>query len=251
MKQIVFLSLVLIAAPLVVGAQSGTNPPAAARAGQDKAGPMTREELITLVRQRGPQRVTEGDIADMVAAQGLAFKLDDRFLQELRAAGAQEFLIESLKHSEEQAALPRLKDATTDLGSGAPDPGTLSPEELKRERDAEIAKLPFLEQAQVHALDFSAELPNFVVNQNVSRFVRTPNTRGNWVADDKLVIEETYQIDKGEQLKLLSVNGKPATKTYDQLDGATSTGEFSAVLGGIFVPDSHTQFPEVKHVQFR
>ena len=250
MNRLVLLPILLLAASMTAFSfQSGGTP------AQQETGPITKQELISLIKQRGPERIPQGDIADMVASRGLAFKLDDQVLQELRAAGAQEFLIQSIKQSVADASMPRLHDRSNDA-AGAPDasdapPPRLSPEEMKRDRDAEIAKLPFLEQARVHALDFSQELPNFVVTQKVSRYIRSPRTRGEWVSDSRLSIEETYRVDKGEQLKLVTLNGKFATLNYDQLDGATSTGEFSASLGGIFVPESHTEFTEIKHVQFR
>src|SRR5262249_6335580 len=51
---------------------------------------------------------------------------------------------------------------------------------------------------------------------------------------------------KGEQHKLLRVNGKPVQQSYEGLGGSTSTGEFGALLESLFIPQSKTEFKEIK-----
>jgi hypothetical protein len=103
-----------------------------------------------------------------------------------------------------------------------------------------------IEQARYYALDFGNELPNFVVNQVVTRYLEHSASR-NWQLQDKLEIELTYQTDKGEQFKVVTIDGKPTTTTYDSLGGSTSTGEFGSILMALFLPRSNAEFKEVKH----
>jgi hypothetical protein len=119
-------------------------------------------------------------------------------------------------------------------------------------RDApqiDATKSPLLDQAQRHAAEFMNDLPNFVVTQTVTRSVRTPGKK-DWRRQDKLEIELSYRVKTGEQFKLLRYNDKPAQMDYDQLKGATSTGEFGSILEALFSPQSQTEFKEVRRETF-
>jgi hypothetical protein len=80
--------------------------------------PITRDELIKLIKESGPRpRLSQSDIAGEVARRGVSLTLDDKTVDELKQAGAQTFLIESIRHSIEDAATP--KEAH---GGGRPGP---------------------------------------------------------------------------------------------------------------------------------
>jgi hypothetical protein len=113
----------------------------------------------------------------------------------------------------------------------------------------DVTKFPLLDQARSHAADFINDLPNFVVTQIVTRSVRTPGKK-DWRRQDKLEIEVSYRAKTGEQFKLLRYNDKPAQMTYDQLKGATSTGEFGSILGALFSPESQAEFKEIRREIF-
>ncbi|HKF55068.1 MAG TPA: hypothetical protein VKJ45_06480, partial [Blastocatellia bacterium] len=68
---------------------------------------------------------------------------------------------------------------------------------------------------------------------------------------DRLNVQLTYRADKGEEYKLVSIDGKPARQSYDQLGGSTSAGEFGSFLASLFAPSSRAQFVEIKHDTFR
>jgi hypothetical protein len=113
----------------------------------------------------------------------------------------------------------------------------------------DVAKFPLLDQARSHAAEFINDLPNFVVTQIVTRSVRTPGKK-DWRRQDKLEIEVSYRSKTGEQFKLLRYNDKPAQMTYDQLKGATSTGEFGSILAALFSPESQAEFKEIRREIF-
>ena len=113
----------------------------------------------------------------------------------------------------------------------------------------DVAKLPLLDQARNHAAEFMDELPNFVVTQIVTRSVRTAKKK-DWQQQDKLEIEVSYRAKTGEQFKLVSYNDKPTQLTYDQLKGATTTGEFGSILGAVFSQQSQAEFKEVRRETF-
>src|SRR5262249_32364214 len=167
------------------------------------------------------------------------FAVDDKVLDDFRRAGARTFLLNAIKRAVEESTRPRMERR---------DPASEDPESPEARRRAELealAKLPLIEQARYYALDFARELPNFVVNQVVTRYVEHSASR-NWQLQDKLEIELTFQTDKGEQFKMLTIDGKPTTATYDSLVGSTSTGEFGSILAALFLPKSNANFKEVK-----
>src|SRR5262249_28869697 len=213
---------------------------ASARAGQDLK-PFSKSEVLSLIRQAesDPHEVSQGDIAVEVQRRGVDFVVDDKVIDEFRRAGARMFLLNAIKRAVEESSRPRMdpRDSVPD------DPD--SPEARRRAELEALARLPLIEQARYYALDFARELPNFVVNQIVTRYVEHSASR-NWQLQDKLEIELTFQTDKGEQFKMLTIDGKQTTATYDSLVGSTSTGEFGSILAALFLPKSNAEFKEVK-----
>jgi hypothetical protein len=128
-------------------------------------------------------------------------------------------------------------------------PATNSKEATRDTPQIDVTKSPLLDQAQRHAAEFMNDLPNFVVMQTVTRSVRTPGKK-NWRRQDKLEIEVSYRANAGEQFKLARYNDKPTRMTYDQLKGATSTGEFGSILDALFSPQSQAEFKEVRRETF-
>lgn len=127
-----------------------------------------------------------------------------------------------------------------------PDEPAATAEEATRDAPKiDVTKLPLLDQARHYAAEFMDDLPNFVVTQIVTRSVRTPGKK-DWRHQDKLEIELSYRAKMGEQFKLVRYNDKPTQMTYDQLKGATSTGEFGSILGAVFSPQSQAEFKEVR-----
>ena len=132
------------------------------------------------------------------------------------------------------------------VGQEAKNPFAKTTEEATRDAPKiDVTKLPLLDQASYHAAEFMNDLPNFIVTQIVTRSVRTSGKK-DWRRQDKLEIELSYRAKTGEQFKLVRYNDKPTQMTYDQLKGATSTGEFGSILGAVFSPESQAEFKEVR-----
>jgi hypothetical protein len=202
----------------------------------------SKTEIMSLIKQAesGTHEVSQGDIAVEVQRRGVDFAVDDKVLDEFRRAGARSFLLNALKHAQEEANRPRMEQPDIDTNE------LDSPEARRRAEVAALARMPLIEQARYYALDFANELPNFVVNQIVTRYLEHSASR-NWQVQDKLEIELTYRADKGEQFRILTIDGKPTTSTYDSLGGSTSTGEFGSILAALFLPRSNADFKEKGH----
>jgi hypothetical protein len=206
---------------------------------QDKAAPFSKTELLALLRQSASRRLSQGDIIEQVEQRGISFAVDEATINELKQAGARTFLIESIKRLGKNGGKADAYPAGVTDEAG-----------LARVKADDLARLPLLEQTRHNVLENAKELPNFVVNQKVSRYSRTGPVK-DWQLDDTLELEITYLSDKGEQFNLLRVNGKPTGQSYEALGGSTSTGEFGSLLTSVFLPYSKTQFKEVSRETYR
>ena len=227
---------------------------------QDQSAPFTKDELLRRLKPIAGQRYEQGDLAGEIAQRGIAFKLDEKTLDEFRQAGAREFLLTSLRRAaanaaspevkaeELAAALPMAKDAAAQPAAAAAAEPT--EDERRAARTVALAKLSLWEQAREHAADFIEELPNFIVTQLVTRSVRQPDQK-DWQDEDKLEVEMSYHEKSGEKFKLIKKNGKETTLSYSNVGGATSTGEFGSVLVGIFAEQSKAEFKEIRKETLR
>ena len=204
--------------------------------GQESKPPLTKDEMLRLLKAESRGRLGQTNIVIEVAERGIAFPVDEPTLEELRRAGARSLLLEEIRRAGKN---PRAgeNDATSE-------------ESRQQGRTQDLEQLPLLEQARHHALDFVEELPNFTVTQVVRRYAR-PRGNQKWELQDTLEVELSYSGDKGEKFKMLSVNGARTRMTYEQLGGSTSTGEFGSMLVGLFAPQSQADFKEIKNELFR
>lgn len=111
--------------------------------------------------------------------------------------------------------------------------------------------LELLERTRMATLSAATRMPDFLVKQNIIRYVAYGNTR-NWQSDDRLTVAVSYRQNAGEQYKLLAVNGLPQGdaasegSTYgDKLGGTTSTGEYVSILSELFRPETQAEFQMV------
>lgn len=209
--------------------------------GQDNTKPFTKEELLQRLKPVPGKRMEQGDLAGEIEARGIAFKADEATLAEFRKAGARAFVIAAIQQAERDANRPKLLPNT--------------PAETLRNASSDVqapvvqTEPPLLEKARRHAAQFLDELPNFIVTQFITRSIRPPGKK-DWEAEDKLEVELTFQEKSGEKFKLLKLNNKPTSQTYENIGGATSTGEFGLMLAGLFDPQSQAAFKEVRKETF-
>lgn len=195
---------------------------------------ISKAEIIALLKHTDPRRLSQVEIVDELERRGLAFKVDEALLKELQQNGARAFVLDAVKRlGENGGKMPVNPEEIED------------PSAREKARAEALAKLPFIEQTRRYALDYAKELPNFIVTQIVSRYVQTPEAP-QWKLDDTLEIELTYSASKGEQFKVLKINGKAAQKSYDELGGSTSSGEFGSLLEALFLPQSKAEFTAIK-----
>jgi hypothetical protein len=201
---------------------------------QETLQPITKAEIIALLKKTDQRNLSQSEVVDEVERRGLAFKADDATLNELKQNGARVFLLDAIK---------RLSD------NGGKPPVVADASEIEADREKVKAeafdKLPFIEKTRQRALEYSAELPNFIVTQHIKRYLQMPDAK-DWKLDDTLEVELRFSATEGEQFKVVKVNGKAMQKSYDDISGTTSSGEFGSLLASIFSWQSKAEFKEVK-----
>jgi len=95
-----------------------------------------------------------------------------------------------------------------------------------------------IEMSRKAALNYARSLPDFICTQVVHREI--PG-QVSWRRFDTLTIQLSY-FDQREDHKLLLVDGKPSEKSYADLSGAISVGEFALLQRQIFDPASQAVF---------
>ena len=184
--------------------------------------PLTNQEFVQLLYQL-PRHPEERDkLIDDIRKRGIAFPLTDG----LRSLVA------------------------TKSGNDATLQRTLA-EADRRRANPEVASLPpttegleLLERTRKATLGAAETMPDYLVKQQITRSHAYGQSR-NWAVYDRLSIAVSYRQSAGEDYKLLSINGMPATldQSYGmKLGGTTSTGEYVTALSDLFKPESRAEF---------
>lgn len=201
--------------------------------GQDHSLPFTKEQILKLVKSTAEKRAEQRELAGEIAMRGITFPADEKTMEELRQAGAPEFVLDSIKKAVTQNSSPSTKSVTPKFPS-----------------EAEINKLSLPERAATRVAMFIEELPNFVVTQTLTRSVRKPDKK-DWQAQDKLEVELTYSHKNAEKHQLKKINDRPTSQSFESVNGSTSQGEFGGTLGFLLDPRSRPEFKELKQENYR
>lgn len=185
--------------------------------------PLTQAEYVRMlyVLEKSPNKKDE--LVEAVRKRGIGFELTDG-----------------------------LRNLTTSKSRSDADLRRTLEEAARRKANPTAAKLPsekeaaeIIEKTRANTLAAVEDMPDFTVKQIVSRGYAYAGTN-NWKSSDKLVIAVNYSQTKGEQYKVLAVNGIPVNagegSNYDGLDGTTSGGEFVSDLEKVFNKESKTEF---------
>ncbi len=180
--------------------------------------PLTLQELNKMLRQSVGRNMTEADLAVYIERVGIAFDPTPEVVGRLRANGAHQNLINTIKRAAEKLSASAGKVVAT--GPQAPD--------------------PFIEEVRKAVRDYLDELPDFICHQVVERYYDLEG-RGAWDRADTLTYELTYNR-KRESYKPINVVGRPVTRPLDQAGGAYSTGDFASGLAALFDAENGTVF---------
>jgi hypothetical protein len=189
--------------------------------------PLTQAEYVKLLYaiQKAPS--TKAEIVAALRKRGIDFAVTDGLRGLTRSKSGND---EELRRALDEADRRRL-----------------NPEAARPPTAAEAGEL--ISQARQKTMEAVAEMPDFVVKQQIQRSEAYAGT-GNFRSRDRLVVAVSYRSTGQEDYKLLSRNGiiqsDPRPKGgYEEVGGTSSTGEFVTVLATIFKPESETRFEAI------
>ncbi|MGH9754879.1 MAG: hypothetical protein ACREA2_19045, partial [Blastocatellia bacterium] len=162
--------------------------------------PLTLQALNTMLRREVGRNMTEADLAARVERFGIAFDPTPEVVSLLRKNGAHQNLINAIKREAEKLSASAGKVVET--GPQPPD--------------------PFIEETRKVVRDYLDELPDFICQQEIQRYLDLDGS-GAWARADRLVYELTYNR-KHESYKPINSVGRPVTRPLVEAGGATSTG---------------------------
>lgn len=193
--------------------------------GQSK--PLSQAEYVRLLYSLEKNIAERSDLIDALRRRGIDFTLTDGLRSLTRTKGRND---QELRQALEEANRRRI-----DPSIGKPPSDKEASELLAKTKEKTLAAVE--------------EMPDFVVKQLIQRSAAYAGTN-NFRNLDRLVVAVSYRASGQEEYKVLSVNGAVQTnpepkRTYEEVGGTSSTGEFVTVLATIFKPESETRFDVV------
>jgi hypothetical protein len=184
--------------------------------------PLTNQEFVRMLYQLPSHPEQRDRLMDDIRKRGIAFPITPG-LRSLVAtkSGNDSSLIHTLEEADRRRANPTV--------------ATLPPEG---------EALELLERTRTATLGAAETMPDYLVKQLITRSHAFGQSK-NWTPYDRLSIAVSYRQSSGEDYKLLSVNGVPATEdqSYNmKLGGTISMGEYVSALKELFSPESRTEF---------
>lgn len=175
--------------------------------------------LIATVRIALQHKQSDKRLAGELHKLSLDEQLDWRTIEELESEGAGPKTV---------SALEMLLEESQGLPSPAQPPFQSPPAPTAEEKNQ------VLEEAARNSLNYAASLPDFICTETVRRFEDAKlKEKQNWELKDTLTLKLGY-FSHVEDYKLVAINGKPTYRTYEEVGGAVSQGEFGSLLISIF-----------------
>lgn len=98
----------------------------------------------------------------------------------------------------------------------------------------------FIQKAREAAFDFDQKLPNFVCQEQVTRY-QSETQKPDWRALDILSYDLVYEDGK-EDYRNTKINGKAVKTGADKASGSWSSGEFGTLVKDLFHPSTAADF---------
>ena len=179
----------------------------------------------------------DAEVAKYLLRMKLTNRLDNSTVEELRSLGAGPKTVAALRSMVDASA--KLPEVPSAAPAAPPPPPAPPPDSVEQGK--------IIEAAREKALDYTKALPNFLCLEVVRRaFDRNTNHAAGseqWSSDDTVAMRLSYFEGK-EDYKVVMVNNTAAlgSKTFEQLGGVRSQGEYGSMLKQIFIPESEARF---------
>ncbi|MEP6537530.1 MAG: hypothetical protein ABJF23_19495 [Bryobacteraceae bacterium] len=191
---------------------------------------MTVEQLRGFIKSSAQQGFADKQVAEYLKQVKLTNKLDDSTIEDMQGQGAGPKTVEALK---------TLGTATKDLAPPPKPTPKVAPKPIPPPDSKEQAEV--LKDATEYALLYAKNLPNFICTQVTRRHV-DPTGMEFWRLQDTVLTKLSY-FEQKEDYKVVMINNQVVNnQNYNDLGGATSSGEFGSMLRAIFAPQTQTRF---------
>ncbi len=109
---------------------------------------------------------------------------------------------------------------------------------------------PFIAKAMEANLDFSYDLPNYICRETMRRYW-SRDLGKKWKADD-VVEADVLLVEGGTEYRNITLDGRPtgAARLRD-VGGTWSSGEYGAIVGNLFAPESKAKFTDPSEEELR
>lgn len=200
-------------------------------AAQEK--PLTQQEYVRMLYALEAMTGDRAEVLDALRVRGIAFTVTDGLRSLTRSKSRNDL---ELRRALDEAERRRQ-----------------NPTAAKRPNVAEADAI--LNETRSNTLQAVDQMPDFVVKQLIQRSAGFAGT-GSFRNLDRLVVGVSYRASGEEEYRVLSVNGavqadQSPKRTYEEVGGTSSTGEFVTVLALIFKPESETRFELVDTDELR
>jgi hypothetical protein len=189
------------------------------------------KQLVSWVQSSIELKHEDRKIADLLRKVKLTERLTDSTIEDLQGLGAGPKTLEALRS---------LRDASKKLKAAPAAAPAPKPKAVTIPAPGEAEQSQILDQVREYAQNYTKRLPDFICTQVTRRSV-DPSGTENWVPEDTIMAKLTY-FEQKEDYKLIMVGNHATDMKYDQLGGASSSGEFGSLLREVFAPASHAQF---------
>ena len=194
--------------------------------GQER--PIAQTEYVQMLYGVERNTSTAQEVVDALRRRGIEFTLTDGLRSLTRS--------KSRNNAELRAALEEAERRRRSPQAAIPTPSAAEARDI-------------IERTRSNTLEAVAEMPDFVVKQQIQRSAAYAGT-GNYRNLDRLLVAVSYRSSGQEEYRLLTVNGiaqnSPESKaSYEEAGGSSSTGEFVTMLATIFKRENDATFEPV------
>ena len=198
------------------------------------------DRLRDFLKSSIEQGFKDKQIANYLKTRKLKFALSDKLIEEFVGWGIGPRTLQALEALQPLTAglpAPRL---VAETGRRTQQPPPPSREEQRR----------IVAEARANARAYTAGLPDYMCLQLTRRYVDPSGLEMDWLKYDEIKTRVSY-VGGRERYELLSVNDRASSKSFDQLGGAVSSGEFGSTLAGLFALQTDAAFTWARHSLLR
>ncbi len=201
---------------------------------------LSYDQLSEFLKSSIEQGFKDKQVANYLKSQKLKFALSDKLIEEFVGWGIGAKTLQTLNELKASTASlpePRIIPKTNQRTQQPPPP---SLDEQQR----------IIAEARASAKAFTVGLPDYICLQLTRRYLDPSGLEMDWLKYDEIKTRVSY-IEGKELYEMLSVDNRSTGKSFDELGGAYSTGEFGTTLASLFSPQTNAKFTWARHSLLR